>query len=358
MALVETVRGELRKEGVKLWLPPYTPPQDNALDTLAQVYASRLNAAEENILRELEELRQHAVAKLNAKTRITLQGRVLGSTSHKEVQYEAQSDHMGASVRAELCKLLGSAHARVIASGHALQDNQTLKDQEWQCDVERGGKALRVLVFASDSPPPTQGNGASLDTSPAGVDVHTPAAASSSASVPASTPASSPSAVAQIREAAEKLTATGFGDFELSDARTGQLISVPPAARQALIAAIALHARGREILSGNTDAASEALEFLVESDQCFQRSRDSGAQQIVDQLANFGELQLDICWAYALLGDSDQLSDAEARLEVAERMISRQVDKNFLTLAEVKADQAVCTEITKHRNLHDVLHCH
>lgn len=59
----------------------------------------------------------------------------------------------------------------------------------------------------------------------------------------------------------------------------------------------------------------------------------------MEQLRNFGELQLDICWAYALLGDTERLPDAEVRLGAAERMISRQVDKNFLTLAEVKAEQ-------------------
>jgi NACalpha-BTF3-like transcription factor len=148
------------------------------------------------------------------------------------------------------------------------------------------------------------------------------------------------SSVAQIREAAEQLTAKGFGDFELSDATTGRLIPVQPAVRQALVTAIALHARGREHLASRDDgAAAEALEFLAEADRCFERCREGGAWQLLEQLRNFGELQLDICWAYALLGDTERLPDAEVRLGAAERMISRQVDKNFLTLAEVKAEQ-------------------
>lgn len=107
-----------------------------------------------------------------------------------------------------------------------------------------------------------------------------------------------------------------------------------------MIAAIALHARGREILGdAGRGGAAGALEFLIEADHCFEKCRDAGATQLVDQLENFGQLQLDICWAYAMLGDTDHLPDAESRLESAERMIRRQVDRNFLTLAEVKAEQ-------------------
>jgi len=146
--------------------------------------------------------------------------------------------------------------------------------------------------------------------------------------------------VARIREAAEQLTAEGFGDFELTDASTGRLVPMADGARQALVVAIALHARGRaHLLEEGADAASNALEFLVEADHSFERCRAQGAEQLLNQLANYGQLQLDICWAYALLGDSDHLPDAEARLAKAESMISRQVDKNFLALAEVRADQ-------------------
>jgi len=113
---------------------------------------------------------------------------------------------------------------------------------------------------------------------------------------------------------------------------------VPPGARQALVTAIALHARGKELLADEDGGALKALEFLVEASSCFDRCREGGAAELMEKLANYGQLQLDICWAYALLGDSNHLTDAEARLQVAERMIRRQVDRNFLTLAEVKAE--------------------
>merc|ERR1719162_2363593 len=136
-----------------------------------------------------------------------------------------------------------------------------------------------------------------------------------------------------------------MGDFELFDAKTGKAQPVPSAARQALVTAIALHARGRELLNMPRDSSgsclavvtegpsassdsvrAEALEFLVEADRCFERCRETGAAQLLDKMENFGQLQLDICWAYALLGDTDCLTDAITRLGVAERMLQRQVD--------------------------------
>lgn len=340
--LGDNVRAELRKQGVKLWLPPYTPPADGALQSLAHSFAASLSLDEGDIAASLEELRQHAVAKLKARTRVTLAGKVVGAARLKELRSQFDTADTGAQVRQVLLAQLGVAELRIISCGKSLQDEPTLGAQGWPADQDRGGLPLKVLVFASGTAPSDTPSGADVPAAtPAGdaADVKGLEAGGSAAAAEPP-PAAAPCPVAVIREAAESLTAEGFGDFEVSDAATGRLVPIPPAARQALVAALALHARGREMLRGGGDASAvEALQFLVEADQSFEKCRAGGAGQLLEQLENFGQLQLDICWAYAVLGNSENLPDAEVRLGAAERMIRRQVDKNFLTLAEVQAEQ-------------------
>eukprot|EP00449_Zooxanthella_nutricula_P043281 CAMPEP_0198607214 /NCGR_PEP_ID=MMETSP1462-20131121/155284_1 /TAXON_ID=1333877 /ORGANISM="Brandtodinium nutriculum, Strain RCC3387" /LENGTH=764 /DNA_ID=CAMNT_0044339021 /DNA_START=84 /DNA_END=2375 /DNA_ORIENTATION=+ len=429
----DSIRQQVRSDKVQLWNPPYTPPEDGALARLAATYISRLAAegglhpiAEDEVLAALEELRKHAVAKLCAKTQVTLLGRVIGAPGgQKELRAEFDCSTRGAEVREWVRGRLQCGQLRVITGGKSLQDDNSLSEQGWQCDVARDGKPLKVMMFATGKLPPAGAEASTSATASAG-----PVATAETASVVTAAAAAEQGTVARIREAAEQLTAEGFGDFELTDASTGRLVPMADGARQALVVAIALHARGRaHLLEEGADAASNALEFLVEADHSFERCRAQGAQQLLNllvnygqlqlaavaegfgdfelsdastgrlvpipdgarqtlvvaialhargraylleegadaasnaleflveadhsfercraqgaelflnQLANYGELQLDICWAYALLGDSDHLPDAEARLAKAESMISRQVDKNFLALAEVRADQ-------------------
>jgi len=344
--VIDRVRAELRREGVKLWLKPYTPPQGSSLFDLGSTYASRLNADAGEVAKVLEELRQHALTKLQVKAAsvatpqasgyaapisggdiVTLLGKVLGAcpTQHREVRLQVRCSQTGEEVRQQLCNELGLSTVKVIAGGKNLQDGATLSSQGWRTDPASG--VLRVLLLAGPPAP----------SKPAATAQPEAAAEPSTAGEPMAD--DDCCTIAQLRAAAERLTAEGFGDFELSDASTGRLVAVPPGARQALVTAIALHARGRELLAEEDVGAMKAVEFLVEASSCFDRCREQGAADIMDKLANYGQLQLDICWAYALLGDASYLPDAEARLQVAERMIRRQVDKNFLTLAEVKAEQ-------------------
>eukprot|EP00927_Polykrikos_kofoidii_P043827 TRINITY_DN37922_c0_g1_i1.p1 TRINITY_DN37922_c0_g1~~TRINITY_DN37922_c0_g1_i1.p1 ORF type:complete len:720 (-),score=166.96 TRINITY_DN37922_c0_g1_i1:166-2325(-) len=393
--VADAVRAELRKERVRLWEPPYSPdparssgtPSScagndvdsvaSALSSLATTYAARLKKDNAAVFAALEELRHHAIEKLRAKTRVTLLGKVVavGSSKH-EFRVEVDAADTGGQVVDMLRSRLGplcppSCRLKAIAGGRCLQDSlASLHEQGWSCDLDRGGKPLRVLFIVSGGEGGNRGGNSSTSIDPAAADnvnigiatdpilfsqtassttstlehqrssdVAPPAVA---ATAVASQPLPPACPVATIREAAVRLTAHGFGDFELSDAATGRLVPVPAGSRQALVSAIALHARGKEILHGGTaDAAVRALEFLVEADQCFVRCREGGAGQLLEKLSNYGELQLDICWAYALVGDADHLPDAMLRLDAAERMIGRQVDRNFLTLAEVKADQGL-----------------
>eukprot|EP00928_Gymnodinium_smaydae_P049638 TRINITY_DN3332_c4_g1_i1.p1 TRINITY_DN3332_c4_g1~~TRINITY_DN3332_c4_g1_i1.p1 ORF type:complete len:639 (+),score=119.68 TRINITY_DN3332_c4_g1_i1:78-1994(+) len=359
-ALIDQARVELRRDGVKLWLSPYTPPEGNALTVLASSYAGRLGVDAARLAAVLDELRLHALAKLQAKSQtnseagtfglggpsqspaLTLLGKVLGSNaSQKELVVTVCVTDTGEHVRRRLCETLGVSQLKVISGGRSLQDGSTLLEQNWVGDHERDGAPLRVLILASGPPlrevNPSYASSADSSERVASADADkltTPSQVEESQETQQCT-------VSQIRQAAEQLTAKGFGNFELFDANTGRLVPVPTAVRQALVTAIALHARGRSLLKSGTGdrGLAVALEFLVEADSCFERCRKAGAAELLERMTNFGQLQLDICWAYALLGDSGHLTDAEIRLQAAERMIRRQVDRNFLTLAEVKAEQ-------------------
>ncbi|CAJ1331016.1 unnamed protein product [Effrenium voratum] len=324
--VVEAVKAELKREKIKLWVQPYL--QDEALDDLSHRYASRLGAEIAAVRAALLELKQQALAELARRKegaaaqtsssqtpdddKLTLLGKVPGKPGiqQQDIKMEVSSGQSGLSVKALLRDCLGASKVKVIVEGKVLQDEPTLAAQGWNGDSQRGGP-LRVIL---------------LPVFPEAVDQKSQEGLEREADV------------TQLRHAAERLTATGFGDFELSDQRTGRLVQIPPSARQPLVTAIALHARGRELLREEGGAA-RALEFLVEASFCFEAAREQGAAELLKSLSNLGELQLDICWSYALLGDSNYLPDAEARLEIAESMIRRQVDSNFLTLAEVRAEQ-------------------
>eukprot|EP00035_Acanthoeca_spectabilis_P026501 m.462969 g.462969 ORF g.462969 m.462969 type:complete len:732 (-) comp22853_c0_seq1:295-2490(-) len=209
---------------------------------------------------------------------------------------------------------------QIIAAGRLLRDDPTLGEQGWAPDVHRQGQPLRLTLLAK----------------------HTRLAPSLSAS-----PGAAASPVARIRNAAVRLAQEGFADFDLSDAKTGRAVEVPPAARASLIAAIALHTKGRGLLATAADGggavasevAAAALPFLTEADAAFEECRTGGGGALVDQIDNYGHLQLDIAWAYAVLGDVENLPDARQRLASAERSLVSKFERNFLALAEVAADQ-------------------
>merc|ERR1712137_302020 len=109
------------------------------------------------------------------------------------------------------------------------------------------------------------------------------------------------------------------------------------------IVATALHAKGRDILYCKDQTVIDqitptsilqALEFLIEADHAFENCRVCGAEALVDQLDNYGLLQLDLCWSYVLLQNCDYLPDVERRLMMAEHVIIRNFSDGFLHLAE------------------------
>ncbi|CAE7563029.1 TANC2 [Symbiodinium natans] len=144
----------------------YAATHDSSQADLSRVYASRLNADATEVCKVLEELRQHALARLQAKAApvatpqasshgapigsgdtVTLLGKVLGasSTHHRELRLQVKSAQTGEEVRRQLCQELGLSNVKVIAGGKTLQDGATLSDQGWRADPACG--VLRVLLL-------------------------------------------------------------------------------------------------------------------------------------------------------------------------------------------------------------------
>lgn len=198
----------------------------------------------------------------------------------------------------------------VISAGRPLDDERTLAEQGWvrpnATTADGQSPAVKVMAIARLSPaaPAAAGEGGESGT----IDP-----------------------VELIRDAAERLTRDGFGDFELTDQATGRLVPIAPAARSALIAAIALHSKGREQLKrGGERGGADALPFFAAADAAYESCITNGAAELVKALANYGNLQLDICWAYTLMGDTEYLTDGERRLQIANVAVVQKFDQTLL----------------------------
>eukprot|EP00971_Amphidinium_carterae_P253199 5027096-Amphidinium_carterae.1 len=147
----DLIRDLLRQEHVRLCDPPYTPPADNALESLATRYAEALQLDAAAVLSSLEEWRLRAVANLKAKSMVSLCGKLSGGHSQGEIKAEFDVADTGASVRLALCAQLGVAELKIVAGGKILSDDSSLQAQGWKPDKDRGGKPLHVLLFGRGS---------------------------------------------------------------------------------------------------------------------------------------------------------------------------------------------------------------
>ena len=283
-SLEERVVARLREEKVKLWLAPYD--DDGALTATANTYAAALDEADvAAVAATLRDLRRRAVEKLAAKRRRTVRG---AGAAGEPFEVALDGGTAGADARAVLAAAGGyDGRVRVIAGGRALVDGATLAAQGWPSDAERAGRPLRAILIAE----------------------------------PAAPAVDEPSEVDRLLDACDRLARDRA--FDISDGRSGRRVRVPPAARPALVQAVALHARGKRC----GDAAA-AIDFFLAADEAFDRVR-AAAPALVDEVDNFGFLQLDLCRAYALLGDGACLDDAERRLAAAERSLARRFDDRY-----------------------------
>lgn len=110
----------------------------------------------------------------------------------------------------------------------------------------------------------------------------------------------------------------------------GNAIHLPPAERQSLMLALAMHEKGKSALK--RENYSEALVFFLDAD-CEYKSCNSKLLESVD---NYALLNLDIAWCYLCLRSVTQLPDAEQRLTICEQNFKKSYGENLDRVVSLK----------------------
>ena len=153
--------------------------------------------------------------------------------------------------------------------------------------------------------------------------------------------------IKSIRQAAHTVQNSRHGSrFEVTD-QSGNLVPMHQGDTVSFLTALGLHRIGRSKLekhlnsSTGTDGVEKdhvasALVFLLEADSEWNKSQTLESWK--DKVDNYGLLQLDISWCYLLLESLEDLGDAVSRLDIAEKVLKKQVHANFITLALTQAE--------------------
>ena len=379
----QCVLSHLRRQKIKLWLPPYHSSDRHSNTKALRQLASSLwtkiqneNSANENaeinggdgdkideegIYTILIELQAPAVEKYVKKHSVEL--KVVGIDS-TDVQIPAEvSSQWGESASAEtmngktkirilnvssnltvemliadLSSIFGGT-VRMIYRGKNLSESDSLRSIIGK-DMS-GKKEVLCLVspsvfFAQKSKGPSSGSATIKSFKSEANDIRG-----------ADTSRSDHSIITSIRQAAQTLQNSTLTQFDITDQR-GRLVAMSRSDSTSFLTALGLHRLGRskieqeyhsagksEDIVNKTDVAS-ALVFLLEADEEWNSS--SILSSWMDKVDNYGLLQLDIAWCYLLIGSLDNLPDAIVKLNKAEAVLKKQVHANFITLALAQAD--------------------
>jgi len=332
---------ELREKNLKLWLPPYVhddesttrPNHDSIEELAASMVTSSLNdCTKEQVIDALLSWQAHALEKLKEKKKNSvacLDIKVLGLTGDVPQDTSLTSTESWA----ERIEILPKA-----VKLHHLNPKLTVRKFLEELQV-----FLKVSSFrlSHKGKPMTPTNGARLAQvllqenkvpKHGGVKTTILCQVTSQRPPPETTLQSkSPEQVLiqSIRHAATKLS--GSANIDIMD-QQGRHVPMLASDRHAFLTALGLHSLGRKRMdSGNYESA---LIFLLQANDEW----NNVATEWRDRVDNYGILQLDIAWTYLKLESSERLEDATRRLQVAETVLCKQVNSNFLTLALAMAD--------------------
>ena len=249
----------------------------------------------------------------------------------------------------DLCRVLDAKTVRVIWKGKNLGGEDGTLNKVMlgsSSSVQKKKCELLCLVTGVGYAPATQST--SMD-------------AASAAATSQNNIRSESDIIASIRQAAHTIQLSNSSQrFEVTD-QSGNLVPMLQCDTVAFMTALGLHRIGRskmekrdaftammsdattsatlnggDDVTGRRDDIASALVFLLEADAEWNNSPALEGWQ--DKVDNYGLLQLDIAWCYLLLESLDGLTDAVRRLDIAERVLRKQVHSNFVTLAIAQAD--------------------
>ncbi|XP_018565232.1 NEDD8 ultimate buster 1 isoform X1 [Anoplophora glabripennis] len=299
------IRDKLRRDGVKLWLPPYVNSSNNSskddIQHLAEDYSSTLKIPLDLCLETLLDLQRNALENLKQKNRFqesglaTIKIKILLPDSPpkiitKELLLSMQTSDLKSIINQEVnfC----ADRLKLISSGKVLNDAVSLGSQ----GVKNGQQILAIAI----SETPTQ----VLETEN------------------------------QIKELENiktdsRLLALDNEFMQLED-QFGNPIKIPPNEKKALIVAMTLHEKGKSALK-RLDY-SRALVFFLEADEEFRHCNS----QLLNTVDNYALLNLDIAWCYLCLESFAHLPEAYERLKKCEEKFHSTYGPNLERLIAVK----------------------
>ncbi|KAJ8927192.1 hypothetical protein NQ314_020468 [Rhamnusium bicolor] len=278
------IRDKLRKDGVKLWLPPYLNDSKKCsvedVKKLSQEYCDVLKIPFEICHETLLQLQVNSLENLKQKSRYessglaTIKIKILVQNSPpkiltKELLLSMRTSDLKHIINQEIN--FPTDRLKLISSGRVLNDSDSLSCQ----GVKNGSQILAITI----SETPTQ----VVQTEK------------------------------QIKELEEiktdsRLLALDNQYMQLED-QFGNAIKIPPNEKKALIVAMTLHEKGKTALKRND--YSKALVFFLEADEEFRHCNS----QLLNTVDNYALLDLDIAWCYLCLESFAHLPEAYERLK-------------------------------------------
>ncbi|CAH1111063.1 unnamed protein product [Psylliodes chrysocephalus] len=298
------IRDKLRKDGIKLWLPPYfqeSKSSESEIKKLSADFSRELKIPTEVCLEIITELQASSLENLKQKNLFqdkglaTIKIKVLLQNTpprifSKELFLSLKALDLKDIIKQEVH--IEREGLKLISSGRVLTDVDSLGSQ----GVKNGSQILAIVLIES------------------------PSQVSQNES--------------QIKELESvktdsKLLALDNEYMQLED-QFGNPIKIPPNERKALVVAMALHEKGKAALKRND--FSRALIFFLESDQEFRQCNS----QLLKTVDNYALLDLDIAWCYLNLESFVQLPEAYERLQRCEEKFRSTYGSNLERLIEIK----------------------
>ena len=317
------VRRLLNQNGVKLWEAPYTEDQDDVLRVGAyskeflDKYVVQSGLNEEIFIAACEHLRKVALSKLAA--RMKFQNTGVATLKIKPTKSDTSPDYPPLELECslhitgdELLQLVSSMYALPLLSIKLIHQGKILYGDDLISNLGVKHMSKIMCICLSDHELKERER----------VRVQQ----------------EQNQMVEKSKQAAKKLAERGVSDshyfLEIQD-QNGKSISLPPAEKEALSCAMALHEKGKVLISANK--YSDALILLCEADVEFNQCRSS----ILEVVDNYAILSLDLCWCYLNLEQISELSSADERLKRCETAFYRSYGRDLSRLSKLKSKESI-----------------
>jgi len=314
-ALQARIREKLNTENIKLWAEPFisqgstTAANDHEIMALASRYSTELGLPDSDILDALFSLQRNAIERLAERETYHQTG--LATLRLKFSGFSREAVKGGASSRLQLnlsqttgrelkkriAHIIPTAQPgrglKLICSGRVLDENQVLELQ----NVRNGAQVMVLSIATSIQEEEEQFR-----------------------------------QLEETRGAADYLAGKDNEEIyslQVAD-QDGKALDLPPAEKKALAVGLAFHEKGRRAMK-NGDF-SKALVFLLEADNVYSQCQS----QILENVDNFGMLNLDVAWSYLNLQSISELPQTELRLAKCEQALHRSYGQNMERLINLK----------------------